>query len=198
MAFNRFSPFYYYGKRVSQDGLLNWVQMFAGRKNFHSGHLIFRGIPDDRLLCFENTGVFEACRRQLPFRGELSPYRIHIYFPTYAGLFNRIQQKRREGRFCPRTFLSNDRMQAVPALGLGAARKITDGKIVCKGLCTLGGENSGAYTAHAPASFFSIGAGDIGPVYGNCFCPEEFVFEVGAALLALFAINALNDVSKEA
>lgn len=85
----------------------------------------------------------------------------------------------------------------VTDIALSAARKITDGKIVCKGLRTLGGEDFGAYTAHAPASFFSIGAGGVGPMHGNCFCPEESVFEVGTALLAQFAIDALNDVSKE-
>ncbi len=83
----------------------------------------------------------------------------------------------------------------VTEIAMDAARKITDGKIICKGLRTLGGEDFGAYTAHAPASFFSIGAGGVGPMHGNCFCPEESVFEVGTALLAQFAVDALKDIS---
>lgn len=81
----------------------------------------------------------------------------------------------------------------VTDLALAAARKITSGKVICKGLRTMGGEDFGAYTAVAPSSFFSLGGCGVGPMHGDCFCPEESAFERGSALLAQFALDALNE-----
>lgn len=79
-------------------------------------------------------------------------------------------------------------------IAMRAAQKVNpNGKLICKGLRTLGGEDFGAYSARIPATFCSIGGGGTGPMHGSSFCPDEETFEIGTALYVQFALEMLSE-----
>lgn len=79
-------------------------------------------------------------------------------------------------------------------LAFGAANKVCDPSLVQRiDRLQMGGEDFAEYTAHAKAAFFTLGAGGEAPQHSDHFIIDESAFEIGIALYAQVALDALAD-----
>lgn len=79
--------------------------------------------------------------------------------------------------------------------GVESARKIQTEDLVVPGKPSMGGEDFAEYTFEAPAAFFSLGAGGTYPLHSDHMVLDEDAFEVGVALYAQCALDALAELN---
>lgn len=83
---------------------------------------------------------------------------------------------------------------AMTDLAFNAARKVADNALVMRtDRLQMGGEDFAEYTAHARAAFCMLGGGGEAPQHSDHFVIDESAFEIGVALYAQVAVDALAE-----
>ena len=83
---------------------------------------------------------------------------------------------------------------AMTDLAFNAARKVADNALVMRtDRLQMGGEDFAEYTAHAKAAFCMLGGGGEAPQHSDHFVIDESAFEIGVALYAQVAVDALAE-----